>query len=127
VKIFGHVQIKVKDLKISRKFYDEIMLILGYKVVLEIKDVVIGYGMSVHNMFKVRQFDENSPLSHSVHLAFNAPSRESVNAFHLKALKAVAICNGKPGLRPEYEDGYYAAFVIDPDGHNIEAVYQSVH
>lgn len=123
MKIFNHVQIKVKDLKTSRKFYNCIMAALGYQVVLEIKGVVMGYGTSVHDMFEIRQFDEKSPLSRCVHLAFNAPSKESVNAFYHKALENGATCNGKPGVRPEYEEGYYAAFVIDLDGHNIEAVY----
>lgn len=123
MKMFNHVQVKVKNLNISRKFYDAIMEILGYHVVLEIKDVVMGYGTSVHDMFEIRQYDEKSPLSQCVHLAFNAPSKECVDAFYHEALAKGATCNGKPGFRPEYEEGYYAAFVIDPNGDNIEAVY----
>lgn len=123
MKIFNHVQIKVKDLKISRKFYNDIMAALGYQVVLEINNVIIGYGTSVHDMFEIRQCNKKSPLSQCIHLAFNAPNRESVDTFYHKALASGAICNGKPGFRPEYENGYYAAFVIDLDGHNIEAVY----
>lgn len=123
MKLFNHVQIKVKDLGRSRKFYDHAMAALGYKVVLEINDVVIGYGTSVHDMFEIRQFDENSPLSGCVHLAFNASCKEAINAFYHSALANDGKCNGEPGFRPQYEDGYYAAFVIDPDGHNIEAVY----
>lgn len=122
MKLFNHVQIKVKDLRISRKFYDYVMAALGYKVVLEMKDVV-GYGLHVHDMFEIRQFDEKSPLSEHVHLAFNAPSKKSVNAFYYGALECGGKCNGEPGFRPEYEDGYYAAFIIDPDGHNVEAIY----
>lgn len=122
MKIFNHVQIKVKDLKISREFYDRVMSVLGYQVVLEINDVVIGYGTSVHDMFEIRQFDEITPLSKHVHIAFNAPGKESVDAFYHSALAAGGKCNGKPGSKPQYEKGYYAAFVIDPDGHNIEAV-----
>lgn len=123
MKIFNHVQIKVKDLQTSRRFYDAIMNALGYRMVLDIKDVVTGYGTSVHDMFEIRQSDEKSRLSQSVHLAFNASSAESVDAFYHVALANGAQCNGKPGFRPECEDGYYAAFIIDPDGHNIEAVY----
>jgi predicted lactoylglutathione lyase len=123
MKLFNHVQIKVKDLKMSRKFYDCVMAALGYQVVLEINDVVIGYGISVHDMFEIRQFDAKLPLSEHVHLAFNAPSKESVDAFYHSALASGGECNGEPDFRPQYEDGYYAAFVIDPDGHNIEAVY----
>ena len=123
MKIFNHVQIKVKNLKMSRRFYDAIMNVLGYRVVLDIKDMVIGYGASVHDMFEIRQYDEKAGLSKSVHLAFNASNIESVDAFYHVALENDAKCNGKPGFRPEYEEGYYAAFIIDPDGHNIEAVY----
>ena len=123
MKIFNHVQIKVKDLKISCAFYDAIMGALGYPAVSNIKNEVVGYGTSVHDMFEIRQSDEKALLSQSLHLAFNALDIKSVNAFYHAALKNGAKCNGKPGLRPEYEDGYYAAFIIDPDGHNIEAVY----
>lgn len=123
MKLFNHVQIKVKDLDRSRKFYDPVMAALGYQVVLEINDVVIGYGTSVHDMFEILQFDEKSPLSQHVHIAFNASCKENVDAFYNNALAGGGKCNGKPGFRPEYEEGYYAAFVIDPNGHNIEAVY----
>lgn len=123
MKLFNHVQIKVKDLEKSSKFYGPVMAALGYKMVLEIEGVVIGYGTSVHDMFEIRQFDEKSALSGHVHLAFNAYSKEDVDAFYYKALANGGKCNGEPGFRPQYEDGYYAAFVIDPDGHNIEAVY----
>ena len=123
MKLFNHVQIKVKDLERSRKFYDPVMEALGYQVVLEMNDVVIGYGTTVHDMFEIRKFDEESLLSEHVHVAFNASRKESVDAFYRSALANGGKCNGEPGFRPEYEEGYYAAFVIDPDGHNIEAVF----
>ncbi len=123
MKLFNHVQIKVKDLGRTRKFYDSIMVALGYKMVLEIEGVVVGYGTSVHDMFEIRQFDEKSPLSERVHLAFNGYCKKDVDAFYKIAIANGGKCNGAPGFRAQYEDGYYAAFVIDPDGHNIEAVY----
>lgn len=126
MKIFNHVQIKVKDLKNSQKFYDSIMKLLGYQVVLQIKDTVIGYGTSVHDMFEIRQATEEKLLSKSVHLAFNAPTLSRVDSFYQIALEKGATCNGKPGYRTAYEEGYYSAFVIDPDGHNIEAVYKKL-
>lgn len=125
MKIFNHVQIKVKDLKASRRFYDAIMEVLGYPIVLDIKDMVVGYGTSVHDMFEIRQFDKNAPLSQFVHVAFNASSKEAVDLFYNTALSNGAKCNGKPEFCPEYEEGYYAAFVFDLDGHNIEAVYSA--
>ncbi len=121
--IFNHVQIKVVDLAHSRKFYDSVMSVLGHRMVLEIEDVVIGYGTSVHDMFEIRQTSELAPLSKSVHIAFNATDKKMVNSFYLVALENGAECNGKPGFRPAYGEGYYAAFVIDPNGHNIEVVY----
>lgn len=122
-KLFNHVQIKVHNLENSRLFYDAIMSILGYHVVLDIADNVVGYGTNVHDMFEIRQATSEKPLSKSIHLAFNAPSLQSVDGFYRTALEKGAKCNGKPGFRPQYEEGYYAAFIIDPDGHNIEAVY----
>lgn len=123
--IFNHVQIKVRDLQKSRRFYDAVFHVLGYPIVLEIQDRVIGYGTSVHAMFEIRTSDEKCPLSSSIHLAFNAPNAASVDAFYSAALENGGQCNGKPGFRPEYEEGYYAAFIIDPDGHNIEAVFSA--
>ena len=86
MKIFNHVQIKVKDLGRSRKFYGPVMAALGYKMVLEIEGIVIGYGTSAHDMFEIRQFDKKSPLSEHVHLAFNASCKEDVDAFYKSAL-----------------------------------------
>lgn len=125
MKIFNHVQIKVNDLGASKKFYDPLMKILGYKLVLEVDKTVIGYGTNVHDMFEIRQADSQEFLSKSVHLAFNAPSINIVNDFYKIALQNGAKCNGASGLRENYEEGYYAAFVIDLDGHNIEAVSKS--
>lgn len=122
--IFNHVQIKVGDLKASRVFYDLIMDVLEYDVVLD-KDNVVGYGTSVHDMFEIRQKDQDSPLSCHVHIAFNAKNKDMVDRFYQKALENGAQCNGKPGYRPQYEEGYYAAFIKDLDGHNIEAVYHT--
>jgi catechol 2,3-dioxygenase-like lactoylglutathione lyase family enzyme len=60
-----------------------------------------------------------------VHVAFAAPSEEAVRAFHAAALAHGGRDNGAPGFRPEYEAGYFAAFVIDPEGHNVEAVFSA--
>jgi predicted lactoylglutathione lyase len=122
MKLFNHVQLKVKDLVVSKSFYDAIMKILGYKTVLEIENTVVGYGTDVHDMFEIRQSSPEYLPSQSVHIAFNAPNRKSVDDFYQLAIQQGAKCNGKPGLRPQYEESYYAAFIIDLDGHNIEAV-----
>jgi predicted lactoylglutathione lyase len=124
MKLFNHIQIKVQDLAISKQFYDAIMKVLGYKSVLEIENTVIGYGTDVHDMFEIRQAGSEFSLSQSVHIAFNAPSQKAVDDFYQLAIQQGAKCNGTPGFRPQYEESYYAAFVIELDGHNIEAVYK---
>lgn len=122
--MFDHVQIKVKDLAASRVFYESVLATLGHKVVLEFPGVV-GIGNNPHDMFEVRQASDVVPLSSSVHVAFVAKSEEAVREFHKTAIALGAKDNGAPGLRPDYEPGYYAAFVIDPDGHNLEVVFKS--
>lgn len=99
------------------------MAVLGYSTVLEIKNTVIGYGTHVHDMFEIRQATPTALLSQHVHIAFNAKDPQSVDDFYRIGLENGGSCNGKPGPRPQYEKGYYAAFILDPDGHNIEAVY----
>ena len=87
MRLFNHVQLKVKDLLVSKKFYDAIMKVLGYKTVLEIDDAVIGYGTYVHDMFEIRQSSSESLLSQSVHIAFNARSSEAVDEFYQVAIQ----------------------------------------
>lgn len=123
--MFDHVQIKVENLQRSRTFYQAVLGTLGYGAVLEVEGIVVGFGLDPHNMFELRQTDSTTPPSKAVHIAFTARSAEAVNAFHATALEHGATDNGTPGLRPEYEEGYYAAFVIDANGHNLEAVYSN--
>jgi len=121
--MFDHVQIKVDSFESSRRFYEAVLASLGYKVVFEIEGVVAGFGTNPHDMFEVRQADASAPVSKAAHIAFVAKSEDAVRAFHATALAHGARDNGTPGLRPEYEEGYFAAFVIDPNGHNLEAVF----
>ena len=123
--MFDHVQIKVDDLAGNRPFYEAIFAALGYACVFEVPDVVIGFGTSIHSMFEVRQASSTAPVSQAVHIAFKARSETAVRAFHRAALQHGGRDNGPPGPRPEYEEGYFAAFVIDPNGHNLEAVFSS--
>jgi len=69
---------------------------------------------------------EQEMAAASVHIAFAAPDRETVDAFHAAAVEAGGVDNGRPGLRPHYHSGYYAAFVLAPDGNNVEALYRDV-
>jgi catechol 2,3-dioxygenase-like lactoylglutathione lyase family enzyme len=121
--MFDHVQIKVKSFKDSRPFYEKVLATLNYKIVLEFPNV-IGIGTSPHDMFEIAQEQDDSPLSKGAHIAFKAPSREALQDFHRTALSLGATDNGAPDLR-DYEEGYYAAFVIDPNGHNLEAVFKA--
>ena len=122
--MFDHVQIKVLDLAASRPFYEAVLGALGYTVVLEYTKYVVGFGTSPHDMFEIAQTTEDAPLSQATHVAFKAKSREAVDRFHRVAIAHGAKDNGVSGLRPDYEPGYYAAFVIDPNGHNLEAVFK---
>jgi catechol 2,3-dioxygenase-like lactoylglutathione lyase family enzyme len=124
--MFDHVQIKVEDLSGSRRFYEAVLGALGYKVVFEAEGIVVGIGNHPHDMFEVRHAGASAPLSKATHIAFVAKSEAAVRAFHATALAHGATDNGPPGLRPIYEEGYFAAFVIDPNGHNLEAVFMRV-
>ena len=123
--MFDHVQIKVSDLEKSRRFYERVLSTLGHKIVLEVEDRVVGIGKNAHDMFEVHRASEDTPLSQCVHIAFAAKDMDSVRRFYQVALENGATDNGAPGLRPDYEEGYFAAFVIDPDGHNLEAVFSA--
>ena len=122
--MFDHVQIKVSDFEISRDFYTKVLETLGHEIVLEFENV-IGIGSNPHDMFEIAQAngDKGLPLSSSVHIAFVANSEDEVRNFHEVALKNGAKDNGIAGLR-DYEDGYFSAFIIDNDGHNIEVVFK---
>ena len=121
--MFDHVQIKVSDYKKSRPFYEAVLGALGYNVVIEFNGVV-GIGTNPHDMLEIRQADEEALLSASCHVALRAKSENDVRKFHETALALGATDNGAPGLRTDVEPGYFAAFVTDPNGHNLEAVFQ---
>ncbi|MGV1015433.1 MAG: VOC family protein [Methyloceanibacter sp.] len=132
--MIDHLGIDVSDIARSTEFYLKALAPLGYGIVMEVGAAETGHGASVG--FGVpggRPEDFQSgkpsfwigagkPPSAPVHVAFLAPSRASVEAFYRAALAAGGKDNGAPGLRPHYHANYYAAFVLDPDGNNIEAV-----
>lgn len=115
----------VKNLKASARIYDAAMDALGYRRVCEFPDA-IGYGSEEgKDKLLICQYKEVKSAGKGFHLAFQAHSREEVNQFHQNATKQGATDNGPPGLRKYYGPNYYAAFIIDPDGHRIEAVFKS--
>jgi len=109
----------------SRRFYTGALAPLGYSPVHEIPKehtggrVVLGFGVAPEADFWIAEGTPNEPR---IHVAFRAATRAQVDAFYNAALAAGGRDNGPPGPRPHYHPNYYGAFVLDPDGHNIEAV-----
>jgi catechol 2,3-dioxygenase-like lactoylglutathione lyase family enzyme len=117
-----HVSFGVKNLELSGQFYDAALGALGFRRVFE-DETAIGYGLDDgKDAFCLKLRTEYASPSAGFHLAFVAQSQLAVAAFHASALKIGGSDNGLPGLRPDYGEHYYAAFLIDPDGHRIEAV-----
>jgi len=122
--MLGHLSFGVSDLDRSTAFYDAVMAALGFRRVWTSASGV-GYGLKP-NQDKLALFPRAgaTPPGPGFHLAFDAPDRDAVDAFHAAALAAGGTCDGPPGLRPHYGETYYAAFVVDPDGYKLEAVHQ---
>jgi len=116
--MLDHIIISVSDISVSRTFYEQALAPLDYQIVMEYGEGC-GLGVMQKPDLFVRQGEAVKP---PVHIAFTARDRETVDAFHAAALAAGGTDNGAPGLRPDYHPSYYGAFVLDPDGHNIEAV-----
>lgn len=123
--MIDHTGLNVSDPAKSRSFYEKALAPLGYIVLRDIPKeftggkVVFGMGVAPKPDFWIA---EGTPQSPRIHIAFSAVSRQAVDEFHAAALAAGGKDNGAPGPRPHYHPGYYGAFVLDPDGHNIEAV-----
>ena len=124
--MIDHTGISVKNLALSRKFYESVLATLGYIVRLEL-DSAVGFGATEPETgddpggdFWISTGDPSLPRNH---IAFSAKSVAQVVAFYEAAIAAGARDNGAPGLRPHYHINYYATFVFDPDGYNIEAVF----
>jgi catechol 2,3-dioxygenase-like lactoylglutathione lyase family enzyme len=121
--LIHHIDIAVADLARSRAFYAHALAPLGLTALMEFTNhsgqQLIGFGIPPDPEFWIR---EGGPVEKRLHIAFLAPTRAAVDDFHAAAIGAGGQDNGAPGLRPRYAEHYYAAFVLDPDGHNIEAV-----
>lgn len=118
-RLIDHVQLVVRDLDASRRFYSAILDVLGIPIESG------GDGFFWADEFVVSTADSEAAdgrLTGRIHLAFQAADRAMVEAIHKAGLEAGGTDNGAPGERP-YHPGYYAAFLLDPDGNNIEAVY----
>ena len=124
--MIDHLGLPVRDLARATEFYLRALAPLGIAIVMEVSAEESGHGAAVGFGANFKPFfwiGEAPGLGGGhVHVAFLASSREAVDAFYRAALAAGGKDNGKPGLRPHYHANYYGAFVLDPDGHNIEAV-----
>jgi catechol 2,3-dioxygenase-like lactoylglutathione lyase family enzyme len=117
--MLDHVTLGVSDLARSREFYDAALKPLGIGRLYAEGETFSGYGAREKAFFWIGARDE---VTSGAHIAFTAPDRATVDGFHAAALAAGGRDNGAPGPRPHYHRHYYGAFVLDSDGHNIEAV-----
>jgi catechol 2,3-dioxygenase-like lactoylglutathione lyase family enzyme len=118
-RLIDHIQLVVKDIAASKRFYRAVFDVLKIPIGGEAEDHIWADELFVSNKESKAAAGE---LTGRVHLAFQGKSRDAVDAFHKAALAAGGRDNGAPGER-EYHPGYYGAFVLDPDGNNIEVVY----
>ena len=122
--MIDHIGFSVSDYARAKTFYEKALAPLGYTLVMEVTapesgEPAAGFGSGGKPDFWI---GGEGKLEKPVHIAILARDRPTVDAFHRAALAAGGRDNGPPGLRPHYHASYYAAFVLDPDGHNIEAV-----
>lgn len=117
-----HIGIEVSDYKKSVDFYKKALAPLNYRLIMEVAGFA-GFG-PINDGGPIANFwlHEGELTSKKAHIAFRAINRKMVNAFYEAAIQAGGLDHGKPGIRALYHPNYYAAFVLDPDGHNIEAV-----
>ena len=123
--MIDHTGVGVTDMAHSKRFYNATLAAIGYQLLAEFPAAmtgtvdVAGYGEPPKPDFWL---DAGGPNKPPIHIAFRVASRQIVRDFYTAALAAGGRDNGAPGLRPHYHPDYYGAFVLDPDGHNVEAV-----
>ncbi|HEY4369628.1 MAG TPA: VOC family protein [Steroidobacteraceae bacterium] len=125
--MIDHTGIGVANVARSAAFYDAALGALGLRRVVQLPEATGADAVAYGTQYPVFWIDRFHPHGIKQHTAFTAPGRAAVDAFHAAALRAGGKDNGPPGLRDTskgYPEGYYAAFVLDPDGNNMEAVYR---
>lgn len=125
--VINHIEIAVTDAERSRRFYEAALSPLGLALVISTTGAVnggarYGFGRDGYPSFWIHG---EPGINRPVHIAFTGADRAAVNAFYKAALASVGTDNGGPGIRERYHPSYFAAYVLDPDGNNIEAVCQS--
>ncbi len=118
--MYDHVGLTVNDVAASVRFYQSALAGLGYELVSR-NESGAGFGPNGQAAFWL--YAGKRPPDSGIHIAFHAPDRTAVDRFHAGGLTAGGRDHGRPGLRVDYSPNYYAAFLIDPDGNNIEAVF----
>jgi catechol 2,3-dioxygenase-like lactoylglutathione lyase family enzyme len=122
VAMIDHVSIAVRDLDSATRFYEAALAPLGYTL-REVRRNTVAFGKKYSEFWlNLRAGLAPLPDNNGCHIALRASSPEAVQSFHDAALAAGATSDGAPGLRPQHGEGYYAAFIRDPDGNRIEAV-----
>ncbi|MEO7752087.1 MAG: VOC family protein [Terracoccus sp.] len=119
--MIDHFGINCADLESSARFYDGVLGVLGFSRQMDV-GVAIGYGTQGHPDFWISRWPGSGP-NREIHVGFTADGVEAVVAFHARALELGAASLHEPRLWPEYHPGYFGAFVRDPDGNNVEAVF----
>jgi len=123
--MIDHTTLCVADAVASRAFYEKALACIGYEMLFEVPTehtngtIVYGFGVAPKSQLWIAGVKPNDPR---IHIAFQATHRKQVDDFYKAALEAGGKDNGAPGPRPHYHENYYGAFVLDPDGHNIEVV-----
>jgi catechol 2,3-dioxygenase-like lactoylglutathione lyase family enzyme len=129
--VIDHVGIRVSDMPASRRMYEAALAELGFSVLGEGEfegDAYVLFGRTGDDDFSVHTVGSKpgrDRVTTGAHIAFSAPSADAVERWHGAALRHGGTDNGPPGLRPEYSGQYFAAFVLDPDGNNVEAVFHA--
>jgi catechol 2,3-dioxygenase-like lactoylglutathione lyase family enzyme len=118
--MLDHIGLNVSDYARSRDFYARALAPLGLSLQMEPMPRTGGFGVEGNPGFWIT--DQREPTTENVHVAFTAPDRATVDAFHAAALEAGGTDNGPPGVREVYHPTYYGAYVLDPDGNNVEVV-----
>ncbi|MGF1908711.1 VOC family protein [Vibrio kasasachensis] len=120
--ILNHISLGVSDVVAATKFYDDVLGALDIHRSHTIENIASAYGERFEFWIGC-PCEKRSSAGNGTHVAFNAASQKAVADFHTKALALGGTCEGKPGMRPEYGEGYYAAYIRDKDGNKLEAVF----
>ena len=126
--MIDHTGLTASDYAKSTLFYEQVLGAIGYRLLVEIPAVtgrtdVAGFGEPPKpDFWLIRATPEHPAHQQTIHIAFRVNSRAQVDAFHKAGIAAGGKSNGEPGIRAHYHPNYYGAYILDPDGHNIEAV-----